>query len=85
MNISLKQVDSFPDISQSDFPGIYPRNGGYGGPALTPTLHPNLKLEEMMISVPKVNPGDAVFWHCDVVHSVEEEHTGTEDSAGSYV
>ena len=39
----------------------------------------------MMISVPKVNPGDAVFWHCDVVHSVEEEHTGTGDSAGAYI
>lgn len=37
-----------------------------------------------MISVPKVNPGDAVFWHCDVVHSVEE-HTGTENSAVMYI
>jgi hypothetical protein len=35
-----------------------------------------------MISVPAVNPGDTVFWHCDVVHSVEQEHTGAEDSAG---
>lgn len=35
-----------------------------------------------MTSVPKVNPGDTVFWHCDVVHSVEEDHTGNEDSAG---
>lgn len=55
-----------------------------------------------MTSVPKVNPGDMVFWHCvcfrslifhyfscernpqDVVHSVEEEHTGQEDSAGMF-
>lgn len=37
-----------------------------------------------MTSVPKVNPGDAVFWHCDVVHSVEMEHTGKEASAGMY-
>ena len=35
-----------------------------------------------MISVPKVYPGDAVFWHCDVVHAVEIDHTGTSDSAG---
>ena len=35
-----------------------------------------------MISVPKVYPGDAVFWHCDVVHAVEVEHNGTSDSAG---
>jgi len=38
-----------------------------------------------MTSVPKVNPGDTVFWHCDVVHSVEEDHTGNEDSAGQQV
>ena len=37
-----------------------------------------------MVSVPKVSPGDMVFWHCDVVHSVEQEHTGKEDSAGSF-
>lgn len=55
-----------------------------------------------MTSVPKVNPGDMVFWHCvcflsltfhdfsckcnpqDVVHSVEQEHTGQEDSAGTF-
>ena len=23
-----------------------------------------------------------VFWHCDVVHAVEEEHKGVDDSAG---
>ena len=35
-----------------------------------------------MVSMPKVNPGDAVFWHCDVIHSVEKEHTGSGDSVG---
>ena len=37
-----------------------------------------------MVSVPKVNPGDTVFWHCDVIHAVEKEHTGTADSAGKH-
>ncbi len=37
-----------------------------------------------MISVPKVLPGDTVFWHCDMVHSVEVEHTGKEDSCGAH-
>ncbi|KAF5367135.1 hypothetical protein D9758_003872 [Tetrapyrgos nigripes] len=69
------------DISSADFPGIIPRDGGYTGPRPTPELHPHLLLDKTMTSVPKVMPGDAVFWHCDVVHSVEEEHTGTEDSA----
>jgi len=42
-------------------------------------------LEKTMTSVPKVMPGDAVFWHCDVVHSVETEHTGKEDSSVMYI
>ena len=37
-----------------------------------------------MVSVPKVNPGDAVYWHCDVIHAVEREHTGSGESAGKY-
>lgn len=37
---------------------------GYSGPQPTPQLHPHLRLEETMTSVPKVNPGDMVFWHC---------------------
>jgi hypothetical protein len=37
-----------------------------------------------MVSAPKVNPGDTVYWHCDVVHAVEREHTGSGDSAGKH-
>ncbi|KAF9233173.1 hypothetical protein BU15DRAFT_54284 [Melanogaster broomeanus] len=59
------------DISTPDFPGIIYHNGGYSGPRPTPELHPHLRLEATMTSVPKVNPGDMVFWHCDVVHAVE--------------
>jgi len=35
-----------------------------------------------MVSVHRVHPGDAVFWHCDVVHAVETNHEGYGDSAG---
>lgn len=73
---------------------------GFSGPRPTPQQHPHLRLEQTMTSVPKVNPGDMVFWHCvcfpsspcrdicqrrpqDVVHSVEQDHTGTGDSAGT--
>lgn len=41
-----------------------------------------MRLEDSMVSVPKVNPGDGVFWHCDVVHAVETDHIGKGDSAG---
>ncbi|KAF8813418.1 DUF1479-domain-containing protein [Phlegmacium glaucopus] len=73
------------DISTPDFPGIFALDGGYAGPHPTPKLHPHLRLDECMVSVPKVNPGDTVFWHCDVVHAVEREHTGSGDSAVMYI
>ncbi|KAG6877918.1 hypothetical protein C0992_009000 [Termitomyces sp. T32_za158] len=73
------------DISSPEFPGIYPKDGGYYGPQPTAEMHPHLELEKTMTSVPKVYPGDTVFWHCDVVHSVEHEHTGTGDSAVMYI
>ncbi|KAJ7116584.1 hypothetical protein C8R44DRAFT_792863 [Mycena epipterygia] len=73
------------DISTPDFPGIFPRENGFGGPHPTNELHPHLLLDATMTSIPVVNPGDTVFWHCDVVHSVEQEHTGSEDSAVMYI
>ncbi|KAF9072644.1 DUF1479-domain-containing protein [Rhodocollybia butyracea] len=73
------------DISYADFPGILPKEGGFTGPRPTPQTHPHMMLEKTMTSVPKVMPGDAVFWHSDVVHSVEIEHTGKEDSAVMYI
>lgn len=73
------------DTSTPDFPGIIPWNTGFIGPRPTPELHPHLRLDKTMTSVPKVYPGDMVFWHCDVVHSVEQEHTGANDSAVIYI
>ncbi|KAF8645864.1 hypothetical protein AX16_007522 [Volvariella volvacea WC 439] len=73
------------DLSSPQFPGIYPRDGGYAGPNPMPKQHPHLRLDSTMISIPPVKPGDAVFWHCDVIHGVEREHTGTEDSAVMYI
>ncbi|KAG7448940.1 DUF1479-domain-containing protein [Guyanagaster necrorhizus] len=73
------------DASSADFPGLFSRNGGWYGPRPTPELHPNLLLEETMISVPKVFPGDTVFWHGDLIHSVEKDHTGNSDSAVMYI
>ena len=67
-----------------DFPGVSHNimEGGYFTLLLTPESHPHLRLDDCMVSVPKVNPGDTVFWHCDVIHAVEKEHTGSGDSAG---
>lgn len=73
------------NLETAEFPGIWGRDGGWAGPHPTPTSHPHLFLDKTMTSVPKVKPGDGVFWHCDVIHSVEEEHTGNEDSAVMYI
>jgi len=75
------------DISSPDFPGVYAMGDGkgYTGPRPTTESHPHFKLESSMISVPKVKPGDMVFWHCDLVHSVEREHEGSQDSSVMYI
>ncbi|KAK0472078.1 DUF1479-domain-containing protein [Armillaria novae-zelandiae] len=73
------------DISIPEFPGIIPSGSGYTGPRPTSISHPHLRLEKTMTSVPKVLPGDTVFWHCDMVHSVEIEHTGKDDSCVMYI
>lgn len=73
------------DISTPDFPGIQPCDSGWVGQQPTPDLHPHLRLEDTMISVPKFNPGDMIFWQCDIVHSIEQGHTGSHDSAVVYI
>ncbi|THH30269.1 hypothetical protein EUX98_g3936 [Antrodiella citrinella] len=73
------------DISDPDFPGIYSIGKGFAGPRPNAETHPHMKLNDTMVSVPKVYPGDMVFWHCDVVHAVEIEHIGKEDSCVMYI
>ncbi len=36
-------------------------------------------------SIPDMEAGDTVFWHCDVIHSVENEHLGELDSNVMYI
>ncbi|KAF7502225.1 hypothetical protein GJ744_006430 [Endocarpon pusillum] len=47
--------------------------------------HPHLQLEHTMVSVPRVEPGDFVAWHCDTIHSVDKEHKGKGDSSVLYI
>ncbi len=42
-------------------------------------------LLEGLISIPKMNPGDTIWWHPDVVHAVEEKHQGKNYSNVIYV
>lgn len=56
------------DNSQSGFPGIVPLHGGkrFSNQKLSMGTHPHLRLDRKntMVSVPRVKPGDMVFWHC---------------------
>lgn len=42
-------------------------------------------LLDAVVPIPQMQPGDAVFWHADVVHSVEDVHRGTGDSNVMYI
>ncbi|KAF2651396.1 DUF1479 domain protein [Lophiostoma macrostomum CBS 122681] len=71
---------SIHDLDTS-FPGSVP-----GAAQEYNTLtHPDLDLAETMCSVPHVEPGDYVAWHCDSIHSVDKEHRGTGDSSVMYI
>ena len=42
-------------------------------------------LLEAVTPIPHMQPGDAVFWHSDVVHSVEDVHRGSNYSSVMYI
>lgn len=55
------------------------------GQEMNDTLHPELELSTSMVSIPRVNPGDMVFWHCDTIHAVDPIHQGQLDSSVFYI
>ena len=38
-----------------------------------------------LVSIPKMKPGDTIWWHPDVVHAVEDKHLGKNYSNVVYV
>ncbi|KAA6415151.1 MAG: hypothetical protein FRX48_01904 [Lasallia pustulata] len=52
---------------------------------LDTVLHPHLSLEDSMVHVPQVNPGDYVVWHCDTIHAVDKIHAGPGDASVMYI
>lgn len=69
------------DAQSSKFPGC---SLGHNI-ELSASTHPHLQLDETMTSIPRVQPGDMVLWHCDAVHSVESKHAGKTDSSVLYI
>jgi len=55
------------------------------GQGMSEMTHPHLRLDKALVSIPSVDPGDQAYWHGDLVHSVEIEHDGNEDSSAIYV
>jgi Protein of unknown function (DUF1479) len=67
------------DVAEDDLCGAEP------GRALS--VHPrwHAALANGLTSIPLMQPGDAVFWHSDVVHSVEDAHNGDGYSSVMYI
>lgn len=69
------------DDSLPTFPGATPRNTQFFP---TTEHHPHLDLERAVVGIPPVRPGDYVFWHCDLVHGVDQMNQGKNDSSVFY-
>lgn len=69
------------DLESSDFPGSVQG----AAQEYNVETHPGLELADTMVSIPKVEPGDYVAWHCDTIHAVDAEHKGKGDSSVMYI
>ena len=67
------------DVSENDLCGSKPAR------ALSVNSTYHALLLRGLVSIPKMNPGDTVWWHPDVVHAVEDHHTGKGYSNVVYV
>jgi hypothetical protein len=72
--------ETFDEITPL-FPGADP---GFQQFRPTNKLHPHLYMEKSMVGIPPVKPGDYVFWHCDLIHEVDQFHPGKLDSSVSF-
>lgn len=59
--------------------------GAFEGRSQEITREWHAHLVDGMVSIPKVGPGDMVFWHCDTIHAVDATHQGATDSAVFYI
>src|SRR5438309_6036864 len=67
------------DVPEDDLCGAKP------GRALSINDQYHSPLVKALSSIPLMEPGDTIFWHCDVVHAVENEHHGTGYSNVMYI
>merc|ERR1712232_1442097 len=67
------------DVPAADFCGAMP------GMSHDVTAKWHERLHNNLVPIPSMQPGDTVWWHHDLVHAVEGEHHGQEDSAVFYI
>ena len=67
------------DVPETDLCGAMP------GRALSVLPQWHAPLLAALTSIPVMEPGDAVFWHSDVVHAVEDAHRGQGYSNVMYI
>ena len=67
------------DIADDDLCGAMPSR------ALTISDTYHAKLLRAYVPIPVVEPGDTVWWHPDVIHGVEDRHTGSGYSNVMYI
>ena len=67
------------DVKENEMPGCVPSKTFHISRKWHPDLYDNL------ISIPKIYPGDTVWWHPDLIHGVENEHQGEEANSVFYI
>jgi uncharacterized protein DUF1479 len=67
------------DVPEDDLCGALP------GRALSVNEQYHSPLIKALSSIPVMEPGDTIFWHCDVIHAVENEHRGSGYSNVMYI
>ncbi|EPS44239.1 hypothetical protein H072_1754 [Dactylellina haptotyla CBS 200.50] len=72
---------TFDDSDSYSFPGTEKDLSQ----CLSRTSHPHLRLEECMVHVPDIQPGDTVWWHSDLCHAVDPEHEGVENASVAFI
>lgn len=59
--------------------------GAVSGKAQAINSQWHVDLLKGLVSIPHMDPGDTVWWHCDLVHAVESEHRGKVESSVTYI
>ncbi|KAJ2962334.1 hypothetical protein NQZ79_g2462 [Umbelopsis isabellina] len=65
-----------PEMTEKKWPQVH-------GIPLREDVYP--LINECLVTIPDVQPGDYVLWHCDLGHSVEYTHNGDKDSSVAYI